>query len=140
MYLLQNAPPTKNVPFLYCTFLTIYLCHNVPFSQRRYLSHNAPFYSVSMIINQSIFLLNKKERQAEVEKMTYVMCLFFLCLVELQNGSGNQLCYTNQKVKCTLICGMHRYNEHRTNNSGSTLWRCVSRQDCLTSTATMLNN
>lgn len=40
---------------------------------------------------------------------------------------------TNQKGKCTLICGTHRYNKHRTNKTGSTLWRCVCRQECIAS-------
>lgn len=40
---------------------------------------------------------------------------------------------TNQKGKCTLICGAYRYNKHRTNKTGSTLWRCVCRDECIAS-------
>lgn len=35
---------------------------------------------------------------------------------------------TNQKGPLALIHGVHRYNKHKTNKSGSTLWRCTNRQ------------
>ncbi|KAL4719995.1 hypothetical protein ACJJTC_018960 [Scirpophaga incertulas] len=37
---------------------------------------------------------------------------------------------TNQKGQSTLIRGVNRYNKHKTNKSGSTLWRCINRREC----------
>jgi hypothetical protein len=39
----------------------------------------------------------------------------------------------NQKGQSTLIRGVHRYNKNRSNKTGSTLWRCVNRSECIAS-------
>jgi hypothetical protein len=39
----------------------------------------------------------------------------------------------NQKGKDTVLVGLHRYNRNGSNINGTTLWRCVNRDECAAS-------